>query len=127
MCVGGAGEGRIEGKGRGLWGALVFLHQSSDSRRLCAGSVLSTQEGAGIKHCSPRWQKAHRSRSQDPRGLVLLLHALSPTRTARRALPCTRNSATLPVLSSCCAGGSCSALRPQGGVWNFLNGSTTGS
>ena len=112
MCVlVGAGEGRIEGKG-GVFGELLC---SCTRVQIQGGSVLSTQEGTGIKHCSPRLQKACRSRSQDPRGLVLL-HAFSPTRTARRALPCTRNSATLPVLSSCCVGGSCSALRPQGGV-----------
>lgn len=50
-------------------GAYQFLHQNSDLKGLCAGS-LSAQEGIGVKYCSPRLQKAHRSRSQDPRGLV---------------------------------------------------------
>ena len=52
---GWGGENRGEG---GVFGELiVFLHQSSDSRGLCAGSVLSTQEGAGVKTAAPGYRK----------------------------------------------------------------------
>lgn len=91
----------MRGFGGSLWGARCVpapeFRSKGASRR--GGEVAALYSTPGkeqlLKYFSPRLQKGHRSRSWDPRDLIVLLYIFSSEkRTAHRMLLCPQNSAT---------------------------------